>query len=221
VTACDYLARIGYEYLLGTPHSPEDFGGSDNLADDDPAAYAACVEAARLADHARVHEQLLSAEPRSIHADRDGCDWVLPVTWPDRVPGLKTWAGNSTLVKVIEAHQTRLRADPAADLFEARGAYRTARGQGPSGIDYNTCRDAVDIGFSPAKLGMDIVCRPAVELLAIVGLETLPLVSYGSRECGFAHAGRLWRFAVETRSGGYYHRWGLVTEVADGVEAYL
>jgi hypothetical protein len=61
---------------------------------------------------------------------------------------------------------------------------------------------------------MDIQCRPGVELLAIFGLETVPLVSFGPRSCGFVHGGRLWRFSVEARDGGYAFRWGGLREEA-------
>jgi hypothetical protein len=61
---------------------------------------------------------------------------------------------------------------------------------------------------------MDVQCRPAVELLAVVGLEAVPLVSFGPRLCGFVHDGQLWRFEVEGRSGGYAYRWGEVSAVS-------
>lgn len=201
---CEYLARVGYAALLADLGGPTEPEWAD---EDDDEAVTAADEAARLADHARVRDLLISskAEPRA--ADLLGARWVRLITWPDRIPGLKTWAGQSTLPKIITAHQRRLRESEEADLFEARGVYRTGKNEGPSGLDAGTCRDAIDIGFSPSKLGMDIVCRPAVELLAIVGLEAVPLVSFGARECGFLHDSRAWRFQVEPRDG-YYHRWG-------------
>jgi hypothetical protein len=58
---------------------------------------------------------------------------------------------------------------------------------------------------------MDIECRPAVELLAIVGLEVVPLVSFGPHQCGFLDGGNVWRFEVEERAGGYFRRWGTST----------
>ncbi len=59
---------------------------------------------------------------------------------------------------------------------------------------------------------MKIECRPGVELLTIVGLESVPLVSFGARDCGFVHGGRVWKFAVENREGGYFKRWGELRE---------
>lgn len=208
---CLYLAGIGFDALLLTSGGPTPPAWAD---EDDAEAVHAAEETALLTDHQRVRELLLGqgVSPRS--GDLLGAKWEQCglITWPDRLPGLKTWAGQATLPKIITAHQRRLRADDAPDLFAVRGAYRTGKGEGPSGLDALTCQDPLDIGFSPSALGMDIECRPAVELLAIVGLESLPLVSFGSRECGFIHDGQVWRFVVEGRSGGYAFRWGPLHE---------
>ena len=80
-----------------------------------------------------------------------------------------------------------MRTDASSRTLEPEGGETHAR--------------SIDIGFSPSRLGMDIQCRPAVELLAIVGLETVPLVSFGPRDCGFLHGGCVWRFTVEQREG--------------------
>jgi hypothetical protein len=206
---CEQLARIGYAALLadrGGPTVPE-------WADEDDAeAVAAAAEVARLADHAKLRDVLVHAKPEPRAGELLGAKWVRLITWPDRVPGLKTWAAQSTLPKIIKAHQSRLREADANDLFEAKGHYRTSKGEGPSGLDALTCQGAIDIGFSPSRLGMDIQCRPAVELLAIVGLETVPLVSFGPRDCGFLHGGCVWRFTVEQREGGYFYRWGTLKQ---------
>lgn len=210
MNAAEYLSRVGFDWLvehrLGGPTQP------DTHDDMTRAEEAEAVAAARLIDHARVREALLSEPPSPIHADRNGAKWLARLTWPDRVPGLKTWGGQSTLAKIIAAHQRRLKADDTPDLFAVRGVYRTAKSEGPSGIDPRPAQDSRDVGFSLAQLGMDIGCWPAVELLAVLGLESVPLVSFGPRECGFIHAGRVWRFDVEERAGGYAFRWGEVRE---------
>lgn len=196
---CDALARIGYAALLA------DLGdlAVQRRIDDDPSV----AQAARLADHRRVHAALIASAPRPQQYG-DGATWIRAITWPERVPGLVTWAGRSSLPHIIAAHQRRLAdVDPATDPFDAVGVYRPPQ-EGPSGIDARTCQDARDIGFSPRAIGMPTRCRPAVELLAILGLETVPLVSYDYRSCGFVADGTLWRFCVEARAGGYYHRWG-------------
>lgn len=190
----DYLARIGFDSILdgaGARHAARD--------EDDPAS----IEAARLADHAAVRAILLRAEAKSS-PHHDGCAWLRLITWPDRVPGLKTWAGQQTLAKIIRGAQNAIEQSPEGDLFALRAPVK-----GASGLDALTAQDSLDIGFSPNVLDMAVISRPAVELLAIYGLETLPLVSYGPRECGFYHDGQLWRFRVASRNGkNYYHRWG-------------
>jgi hypothetical protein len=208
--ACEYLARVGFDALLrrvGESTVPDWV-----LDEGDNALIAAHGIEASQEGRRRVRAELLGARPEPRPGGALGAKWLGVISWPDRLPGLKTWAGQSTLPKIIAAHQRRLATCDAGDLFEARGVYRTSKGEGPSGLDGSTCRDAIDIGFSPSALGMDVECRPAIELLAILGLETVPLLSFAPRVCGFVHAGKLWKFPVEQRDGGYYYRWGETTE---------
>lgn len=221
--AVEYLARVGLGHVISL------------FADEDePGGYERATEAARLADHARARGLLLAAEPPVPRSGpTDGAKWLgMAITWPDRVPGLKTWTGHVTLAGLIRDRLAVIAADKGAtpDLFELRGVITghagkqrkqtaakkgTAAGGEPppvvsamSGFDPLVCRDSLDVGFNAAELGMDVSFRPAVELLAVVGLEVVPLVSYAARECGFLHGGRAYRFAVEPRSGGYAYRWG-------------
>jgi hypothetical protein len=55
---------------------------------------------------------------------------------------------------------------------------------------------------------MPVWQRPALELLAIFGAEVVPLVARAVNEYGYIHGGRLWRFPLVARDGGYYHAWG-------------
>jgi hypothetical protein len=192
MNACEYLSRVGFDALLGAATPPTE--------EDDPEA----VEVARRADHRRVCDRLLSLPAKAL-VGREGVSWLGQITWVDRVPGLKTWAGQVTLPKLITKLQDAVCKHSPADLFEFRCPMK-----GASGIDALSCQNAIDIGFSPNALDMPVVQRPAMELLAIYGLETLPLLSFANRVCGFVHDGRLWRFRVEDRDGGYYHRWGTV-----------
>lgn len=196
MNAAEYLARVGFAHLLGRDATPV-----DDYADDEER------EAARLADHAIVRERLLSAEPTPSYDD--GARWIIPITWPGRVPRLKTWAGRQTLAAIIADHQEAIAASGERDLYRL-----ITFGTGPSGVDSRPCSTALDDGFSRNDLLVKISIWPAVELLAIVGIETLPLISFGGREIGFAHDGRLWRFRSEPRTG-YYSRWGNVAPVAD------
>lgn len=209
--AVDHLARIGYDALLrdATPDYPE--------MDEDADGWHA---AQRAAENAAVRAVLLAAKPKPWPGkEQQGCQWrPRNITWPDRVPGLACWAGQMTLPKTLAKLQDALRECDEPDLFAARAAML-----GTSGFDAVASQDAIDIGFSPAAIQMPVVQRPGVELLAVVGLETVPLVSFAGRECGYLYDGRVWRFAVQRRDSGYLHRWGEVREVevpsADGVFA--
>lgn len=225
MNACEYLARVGYDLILA------EIGRTDpEWADeDDQAAVDAAAEDARLADMERVRQRLIDTEDRPMPraADLNGARWMgRVITWPDRVPGLKTWAGLLTLPKIIEQRRTALRRSPErTDLLTWRTFpavmepgkkdrdAEAAEGTGQSGLDALTCQDAIDVGFSPNVLGIAVAYRPGLELLAVVGLESLPLVSYGPRECGFVHGGAAWRFKVEPRDGGYLYRWGQLKQV--------
>ena len=193
--AAEYLARIGFDSLVGARTQPRD--------EDDPAS----EREAEAIDHRRVADMLRAA---SVPKDdsHGNVTWLKRITWPSRMPGLKTWAGNQTLAKVIYARVKLLGSQPIDDLLTFGAPMK-----GASGIDGLTCPDAIDIGFSPHDLGMEVMSRPGLELLAIVGLESVPLVSWDLRVCGFLHDGRVWQFDVETRSGGYYHRWGTLKDV--------
>jgi hypothetical protein len=177
---CDYLAKVGYDYL---------------------------------SERGDVREQLLATKPQPRKGDLNGARWLRLITWPDRVPGLKTWAGRANLPGIISGHQQRLRESTESDPIKARGWIVTAKGQGPSGIDPLVCQDPRDIGFSPSEADISIECRPGVELLAILGLELMPLISFAPRICGFVHGVRLWQFQIEERSGGYSFRWDQLEKV--------
>jgi hypothetical protein len=206
----DLLACVGFDRLL------MDAGGGTPADDEDDAE---SIEEARLCDHDKVRAVLLGTPPKA-RTGYDGCHWLpgRTITWPDRVPGLKTWGGNATLCGIIKDHQTRIGTADGRDLFELRGVLLgkpPAKKRpmppggvlgGPSGLDAANCPSSIDAGFSISDLEMDVACRPAVELLAIVGLESLPLVSVSRRVCGFVYGRRLWVWETEVRAGHHY-RW--------------
>lgn len=206
--AVEYLARVGLDHVITLFPEGEHLIRCDD--EDAPGGYAAAEYAAELANNSHALGMMLAADPPVPRpGPTNGAKWLgMVITWPDRVPGLKTWAGQSTLPKIIAGHLKRVRGAGPGILAQARGLIRTSKGEGPSGFDPMTCPDPLDAGFSLSDLGADITCRPGLELLAIIGLETVPLVSYAARECGFIHGGRAYRFAVEPRSGGYAYRWG-------------
>lgn len=116
------------------------------------------------------------------------------------------WAGQVTLAKIVTKWQAAVAK--AADLMT-----HTVSVVGATGLDLRVAVDAIDAGFSLD--GVKLAQRPGLELLAVIGLETLPLLSWPRRhthvrECGFVLAGVPYRMPVEHRSG-YYYRWGMVT----------
>jgi hypothetical protein len=203
-SACDYLAKIGYAWLLGNAHKPAD--------EYDPES----VGGAKRLDDETVISRLLSTKAEARPYESQGARWICEVTWPDRLPGLVTWSGQQTLPKLIAARQGAIKASLAGGDGDRDPLTLTAALPGASGIDPLACVDAIDAGFSPGRLGILIEQRPAVELLAVLGLEQVPLVSFEARSCGFIHDDVLWRFAVEAREGGYYHRWGYVRSASWG-----
>lgn len=126
------------------------------------------------------------------------------VTWHDRVPGLVTWAGQQTLPKLVRRMLKDLESMKGESLMDMSAVSPG----GGAGIDPMSTVNADVAGFSPAAQNISIRYYPARELLAMVGLESVPVVSYRWRECGFLHDGRLWRFEVRQRVGGYYFVWG-------------
>lgn len=198
----EHLARVGFALLCPALSPPED--------EDDPASVAAALAV----DHRRVADILRDSHAEG-NANYAGVKWLgRLISWPDRLPDLVTWTGQMSLAKIVKARVKMLGDGPIGDLY----AYQAAA-KGTTGLDGATCQDALDAGFSAATLDLAVVQRPALELLAILGLESCPLVSFGKRDAGYLwdefgdgrHA--LYRFTVEARDGGYYHRWGPLKRV--------
>lgn len=176
---------------------------------------------------------------------RTGTDMVanwlgVRIRWPQRLPDLRTWAGQQTLRHVIEARREALAYDIVTqakksrqkiDLPEDVGLLDWRRPiHGMLGIDHRSTASNLDIGFSPDALGMRVNCYAAAELLAILGVDLMPLIRWGHRAYGYIttdhmHAPdpdrrprvmsdiRAWRFACPNRSK-YLTTWSIATEVA-------
>lgn len=235
MNTAEYLARVGYEWLIehaGIEREPLDDGWADEdyaAADEDRRA----KEGYRVAD-ALIHSGTITQRGNGLHGVRWG---ERLIDWPDRVPGLKMWAGQQTMEKCLialigdltEAPQDgtvrdwfawqcggevraermkKLTAKKAAKKKpkEEADAERTAQASvGATGLDSLTVVRALDAGFSLNNLGIPVPSRPFTELLAVLGLQSLPIVSYAPRVCGFVHGGRVWQFEVQDRDG-----WGKV-----------
>lgn len=150
-----------------------------------------------------IKESLMTAPREWEH--RDGAWWFMPITWPDRVPALKTWAGQLTLTKLIKKYQKVLENIPEEEFL-----YHECAIGGISGMDPLRYIGAIDAGFSLNSLEMKTIQKPGMELLAIVGLETLPLVSISRDMAGFIYEGRIYEIKIKKRDGGYLSHWDYI-----------
>ena len=192
MTPCELLARVGFDLLNANPTPPRDEDDRESIA------------AAMRQDHQSIARLLRDANKPAEMKPYNGARWLdRIIDWPDRVPALKVWAGNMTLPKIIVKHVKAMGDEPIDDLFAF-----TAPLKGASGIDARSAPKAIDIGFSLSALDMAIEQRPCVELLAIVGLQSVPLISFGRHEVGVLHDGKLYRWPIEDRDGDYLKRWG-------------
>ena len=119
----------------------------------------------------------------------DGCflkgnGFSLRVTWPDRIPGLKTWAGQQSLPVIIRNRVEALKHMPEGmDPLQ----YQADCG-GASGFDPRTT-ESLDLGFSPNALGMTVLWKPALELWAVIGLEFVNILLLADGRFGWLSRG--------------------------------
>jgi hypothetical protein len=160
-------------------------------------------------------------------------DW-----WQDDRAGgksLKTWAGQQRVQAIFDLMRRAVEAvDSAEDLLdfaaivrdEAKGKAK-AKAASPFYFDARRSATALDIGFSPDVHNMSVVSFPAVEALALIGLQrfrpasppesqqrrfhffawkqALPAsVASAALAIGFA-GGERYSFATGSR-GGEYHK---------------
>lgn len=181
----DLLAPLGFELLRGEPIAPE--------ADEDKA-----IAAARSAEMRRLAQRL-----RSSHAEErgDATYWLgRRLRWHERAPWIVTWGGRQTLAGLINKRAAAL-PDDATDLLTAAAPIT-----GMSGLDAAHAADARDIGFSPDRLGMQIMSRVGAELLTIYALDHLDIATTPTDEWGVLIDGEWWRGAC-VRRGTYYRAW--------------
>lgn len=196
MSPCELLARIGFDALNTSPANHGTFADYDE--DRDHSAMAVIADHRNIAD--RMRESELSDNP-----NYNGATWMGHlIDWPDRVPAVKSWAGQMSLKKIIAKFVKSLGKAPIDDLFAFRAGLK-----GASGIDARVCPNAIDVGFNlPDHPDMLIEMRPGVELLAMIGMQHVPIVSFARREVGVMHDSKLYRWQIEKRDGGYLRRWG-------------
>lgn len=203
---CEHFAEIGKELVLDKigksepDHDWSEEGGNES----DHEKYVA----ARLKDEQRIADWLKKQSVKQL-LNYNGMDFGgNRIMWPDRVPCLKAWAGQQTLSKITQDRQKALGEDLTDILsFEAPVA-------GASGIDKSVAGTALEDGFSANAIGMQRVTRVGMELLAILGIDTLPITAYPDGKIGYDHSGWHWVFSIEKRNE-YYWRWGMASAVRE------
>lgn len=124
------------------------------------------------------------------------------IGWHRALPELKCWAGNATMLTTVAARVAALieAGDPTSPLMEWQVPLKTC-----SGIDARCAPNALDVGFSVATLGIDLMTFAACELLAVLGMQVSRIVRYGYRTYGYIDPEeQWWQFRVVEREG--YHR---------------
>jgi hypothetical protein len=219
---CQHFAAAGYAALAAAiPANQYDGYPSDGREDDAPGSQARWMDL-------RVLSAIRGAEKpkkRTVkRRSKAGADDAGPkekimdiaghgVRWHLALPELKIWAGQATMETLVSGRIAALHeaGDLPDDtrLLDWTIPYRTM-----SGLDPRTAATSIDIGFSPAALGMDMSTYVAAELLAVLGMELSPLLRYGREEYGYQDMhGDWWAFRVVERES--YHRMLTMSERRD------
>lgn len=204
----EYFAQVGFHWLLDRIGGPSEPAQDWSEEGGDERDHDRFIEARRQ-DHQRIADWLRDAKITPKPNDKAGCSiGDVYLNWPDRVPALKVWTGQMTLAKIAK----KLQACIPAKVHDVLALISPLKGS--SGLDRRAAPTALELGFSLNETGMAVETHVGIELLGIIGLETLPLTVYpDGRRIGY-EADELrgvdksrWMFAVEDR-GDYYGRWG-------------
>jgi len=123
-----------------------------------------------------------SATARGLVTGEIELDWWQP--WGLN-PGLKTWAGQQSALSV-HTNLARATGDSLASDWQTCSATTTGR----LNLDVLGSWNALSNGWSfNEHKGIEMLCRPWLELLASIGLQAFPVV--GRRRDGFRY--HLWR----------------------------
>lgn len=200
----EWFAQLGFFAIIDKigrsepEHDWSDDGGDERDHD--------TFVAARRQDHQRVADWLRAANVKAI-ANRNGIAMNDDqIRWVDRVPALKVWAGQQTLAKIFATRQKALPAE-VTDLIGCTVAIG-----GSSGLYKPCATTALEDGFSIDEAGMKRVTPIGVELLAIIGIDTVPLTVYPDGRIAYEVDGVRFAFRIEDRND-YYGRWGTAERV--------
>lgn len=200
---CEHFARVGLEWLSARL-------APDESDDSDIDPFWVWRRPVLLALAGEQPAKKKARRSKSDEGERDGIASLAgqKIGWHMALPELKVWAGQLTLQSIVDARRAAIHdaiavidRDPPDPLD-----WRLPIG-GASGIDPRSCVTALDAGFSPDALGMDIVTYCAAELLATLGMEISPITRFSHRVYGYQtpDSGDWWQFGIANR-GGYYRQ---------------
>lgn len=198
----EYFAQIGFFRILDMigRSDPEHDWSEDGGYESDHEKYLA----ARRLDQQRVADWLREADIKPITNRNGVAIGGIRCMWVDRVPALKTWAGQQTLAGIAKRRQKAL-PKKVDDVLACEAPIK-----GSSGLYRPCATTALEDGFSVDALDMERVTPVGMELLAIIGLEQLPVVVYPDGLIGYDAQAEFDKvrfvFRVEDRSD-YYGRW--------------
>lgn len=194
VLACMGLLRLADKLWNGAVgHFADDTFTLHVAAEDDPASFV--VGGLRAADIVTKHSDAGRAGSLQI-----GEPYHVWVNWWRRRNGLKPWFGRQAALDVVP-HVRDALPDAGADLLRHQAFLPPATGgksRSALGWDCWLTVDPIDIGFSPNALKMSVAVRPAVELLAIIGLQTCWPKDMRVREDGKPVGPQRWQYVTWT-----------------------
>lgn len=217
----EHFARLGYAAISAT--LPLGGWPDDEYEDDHPGAQRrwqdlgvlAVIRGERPAKEKKKPRKTDGAEAdaRAQRHSFAGYD----IDWPMYLPELKTWAGRATTETIVTARQRALYG-PKEEPTKLPEGESLLSWSVPldtcSGIDARVAPNALDDGFSVAKLGMLIYAFAAVELLAIVGLQIAPVTRVARKRFAYRDdRGQWWEFGIREREG--QHRVTTMAERSD------
>lgn len=231
ISPCEYFAGVAYEWIVrraGDPPSMEaddegpSFAERRNRWQAEQVLLAVAGDARprvkRAAKTAAVQATEVQENLKEPRVDLGG---LKHIGWHRRMPQLKVWAGLSTLETLVAGRRMA--------IWDARPG-----GEGPitaalpagtrlldwrvpilgvSGLDPRSECDAIDVGFSPSRLGMPVYQYAAAELLMIIGMDIVPITCvspwvYEWRDADDAP----WQFRVTLNSDGKRKTLGYATQ---------
>lgn len=221
----EHFALAGYEYLArlaDTSSAPD-----DETLDRVPEAYQRWIDRYVL-DRLRCTEPPKQRKKKKAPSDEPAEEVPasiagIDITWHRELPRLKVWAGQMSLATIIAPRLIAIQSDDATrqSLFDFRIAMRDAKSNvpiGASGLDPRSIVDARAAGFSPSDLSIAVAQYPAVDLLAIIGLQVSPIMRISWNEYAYTGAPNswdtqdAWSFRLVAREGGYMRNFSMATK---------